>query len=128
MCSNQSIEAPLSALDPNGFDVGPCCYILNIPSSQHINSCIIVDSYSGIITSLCQRGCSFTGLFFCLTVPLGTVDDAIRMLVRREDHKTVYSLRGERADLMLKLLNDKFLETGRALTAHLLPRPYVRRT
>jgi len=42
----------------------------------------------------------------------GTVDEAIRMLVRKEDHKTVYSLRGERADLMLKLLNDKFLESG----------------
>jgi len=42
----------------------------------------------------------------------GTVDEAIRMLVRKEDHKTVYSLRGERADMMLKLLNDKFLESG----------------
>lgn len=42
----------------------------------------------------------------------GTVDEAIRMLVRKEDHKTVYSLRGSRADLMLKTLNDKFLESG----------------
>jgi len=42
----------------------------------------------------------------------GTVDEAIRMLVRKEDHKTVYALRGERADHMLKLLNDKFLESG----------------
>jgi len=42
----------------------------------------------------------------------GTVDEAIRMLVRKEDHTSVYGLRGERADLMLKLLNDKFLESG----------------
>lgn len=42
----------------------------------------------------------------------GTVDEAIRMLVRQEDHRTVYSLRGDRADLMLKILNDKFNEMG----------------
>jgi len=42
----------------------------------------------------------------------GTVDEAIRIMVRKEDHKTVYSLRGERADMMLKLLNDKFQESG----------------
>jgi len=42
----------------------------------------------------------------------GTVDEAIRMLVRKETHKTVYALRGERADIMLKMLNDKFLNAG----------------
>jgi len=42
----------------------------------------------------------------------GTVDEAIRMLVRKEDHKSVYSLWGERADHMLKLLNDKFSSCG----------------
>lgn len=42
----------------------------------------------------------------------GTVDEAIRMLVRKEDHRSVYDLRGERADIVLKLLNDKFLESG----------------
>lgn len=43
----------------------------------------------------------------------GTVDEAIRMLVRQETHKTVYELRGgERASMMLKMLNDKFLESG----------------
>lgn len=42
----------------------------------------------------------------------GTVDEAIRMLVRKETHKTVYALRGERADLLLKMLNDKFSNAG----------------
>lgn len=42
----------------------------------------------------------------------GTVDEAIRVLVRREDHKTVYALRGTNADDMLKMLNDKFVESG----------------
>lgn len=42
----------------------------------------------------------------------GTVEEAIRMLVRQETHQTVYSLRGERADVMLKMLNDKFIESG----------------
>jgi len=42
----------------------------------------------------------------------GTVDEAIRMLVRKETHQSVYALRGSRADLMLKLLNEKFLESG----------------
>lgn len=42
----------------------------------------------------------------------GTVDEAIRMLVRKESHQTVYALRGERADVMLKMLNDKFVEAG----------------
>lgn len=42
----------------------------------------------------------------------GTVDEAIRMLVRKETHQTVYTLRGDRADLMLRLLNEKFQESG----------------
>lgn len=42
----------------------------------------------------------------------GTVEEAIRMLVRQETHQTVYALRGERADVMLKMLNDKFIESG----------------
>jgi regulator of protease activity HflC (stomatin/prohibitin superfamily) len=42
----------------------------------------------------------------------GTVDEAIRVMVRKETHTTVYSLRGENATLMLKLLNDKFLQSG----------------
>lgn len=42
----------------------------------------------------------------------GTVDEAIRMLVRQETHKTVYALRGERSDMMLKTLNDKFTNAG----------------
>jgi regulator of protease activity HflC (stomatin/prohibitin superfamily) len=41
-----------------------------------------------------------------------TVDEAIRMLVRNESHQTVYALRGERAEIMLKKLNDKFIEAG----------------
>lgn len=42
----------------------------------------------------------------------GTVDEAIRMLVRKETHKTIYSLRGENANVMLKLLNEKFEPYG----------------
>jgi len=42
----------------------------------------------------------------------GTVNEAIRMLVRQQTHKDVYDLRGDRADMMLELLNKKFLETG----------------
>lgn len=42
----------------------------------------------------------------------GTVDEAIRMLVRQQDHRSVYSLRGDRAEIMLKLLNDKFNHAG----------------
>jgi len=42
----------------------------------------------------------------------GTVEEAIRMLVRRETHASVYALRGERADVMMKMLNDKFTESG----------------
>merc|ERR1719223_1352101 len=42
----------------------------------------------------------------------GTVDESIRMLVRKETHLTVYTLRGERADHMLTLLNEKFNDSG----------------
>mmetsp|Transcript_70301 Transcript_70301/g.128751 ORF Transcript_70301/g.128751 Transcript_70301/m.128751 type:complete len:436 (-) Transcript_70301:126-1433(-) len=42
----------------------------------------------------------------------GTVDEAIRMLVRKQDHRTVYSLRGDRADELLKTLNGKFNAMG----------------
>lgn len=42
----------------------------------------------------------------------GAVDEGIRMLVRKESHKTVYSLRGDRADFMLEMLNDKFKNAG----------------
>lgn len=42
----------------------------------------------------------------------GAVDEGIRMLVRRETHESVYALRGERADIILKILNDKFDNTG----------------
>jgi regulator of protease activity HflC (stomatin/prohibitin superfamily) len=42
----------------------------------------------------------------------GTVDEAIRVMVRKETHATVYSLRGSGQDLMLKTLNEKFLESG----------------
>jgi regulator of protease activity HflC (stomatin/prohibitin superfamily) len=42
----------------------------------------------------------------------GTVDEAIRILVRQQDHKTVYELRGEKADIMLASLNEKFQECG----------------
>jgi len=45
-----------------------------------------------------------------------TVDEAIRVMVRKEDHKTVYNLRSEKADTMLKLLNDKFNECGVTFT------------
>jgi regulator of protease activity HflC (stomatin/prohibitin superfamily) len=37
-----------------------------------------------------------------------TVDEAIRMLVRKESHETVYGLRGDKADYLLKLMNEKF--------------------
>jgi len=40
----------------------------------------------------------------------GTVDEAIRMLVRREDHMTVFELRGENSSEMLTILNDKFAD------------------
>lgn len=42
----------------------------------------------------------------------GTVDESIRMLVRKESHLSVYTLRGERADDMLKVLNEKFSVCG----------------
>jgi len=43
----------------------------------------------------------------------GTVDEAIRMLVRKETHKTVYWLRGEKAgDDMLRRLNQIFEGSG----------------
>lgn len=42
----------------------------------------------------------------------GTIDEAVRMLVRKEDHMTVYSLRSERAGVMLEILNNKFQESG----------------
>jgi hypothetical protein len=41
-----------------------------------------------------------------------TVDEAIRMLVRQETHKSVYDLRGDRADMMLKDLNGCFQDHG----------------
>jgi len=42
----------------------------------------------------------------------GTVDEAIRMLVRQQDCANVYSLRGEKAGEMLKILRDSFKDTG----------------
>eukprot|EP00929_Paragymnodinium_shiwhaense_P015689 TRINITY_DN123792_c0_g1_i1.p1 TRINITY_DN123792_c0_g1~~TRINITY_DN123792_c0_g1_i1.p1 ORF type:complete len:418 (-),score=144.01 TRINITY_DN123792_c0_g1_i1:137-1390(-) len=42
----------------------------------------------------------------------GTVDESIRALVRTQDVNSVYGLRGERADKMLNLLNEKFSESG----------------
>jgi len=41
-----------------------------------------------------------------------TVDEAIRMLVRKESHETVYGLRGDKADILLKSLNEKFEVAG----------------
>jgi len=41
-----------------------------------------------------------------------TVDEAIRMLVRKESHETVYGLRGESAGVLLKSLNQKFEVAG----------------
>jgi len=46
----------------------------------------------------------------------GTVDEAVRILVRQQTHKTVYDLRGEKADEMLAGLNAKFSESGVAFT------------
>jgi len=46
----------------------------------------------------------------------GTIDEAVRMLVRKEDHMSVYSLRSERAGVMLEILNNKFSSTGVAFT------------
>mmetsp|Transcript_25534 Transcript_25534/g.59453 ORF Transcript_25534/g.59453 Transcript_25534/m.59453 type:complete len:428 (+) Transcript_25534:63-1346(+) len=46
----------------------------------------------------------------------GTVDEAIRVMVRRETHETVYSLRGERAGQMLSMLNAKFEDCGVSFT------------
>jgi len=37
-----------------------------------------------------------------------TVDEAIRMLVRKESHETVYGLRGDKAGILLQALNEKF--------------------
>jgi len=44
----------------------------------------------------------------------GTVDEAIRKLVRAHDHANVYAMKGDEAHAaeMLKLLNDKFVEGG----------------
>jgi regulator of protease activity HflC (stomatin/prohibitin superfamily) len=42
----------------------------------------------------------------------GAVNEAIRMLVRKQTHKDVYDLRGDRAQLLLDTLNDKFSESG----------------
>lgn len=42
----------------------------------------------------------------------GTVDEAIRNLVRSFDHKNVYAMRGDKTDHMLQLLNDKFQHAG----------------
>lgn len=42
----------------------------------------------------------------------GTVDEAIRLLVRAESHTTVYGLRGSQADHMIRLLNQKFGKCG----------------
>eukprot|EP00811_Abedinium_folium_P032397 NODE_5446_length_1769_cov_8.680268.p1 GENE.NODE_5446_length_1769_cov_8.680268~~NODE_5446_length_1769_cov_8.680268.p1 ORF type:complete len:434 (-),score=141.40 NODE_5446_length_1769_cov_8.680268:320-1621(-) len=42
----------------------------------------------------------------------GAVDEGIRILVRSQSHKEVYSLRGGRADKLLKQLNDKFQGMG----------------
>lgn len=42
----------------------------------------------------------------------GTVDEAIRMLVRTQTHKTVYWLRGDRAKEMLPKLNQVFEGSG----------------
>jgi len=44
----------------------------------------------------------------------GTVDEAIRKLVRSHDHASVYGMKGDEASAaeMLKLLNDKFVEGG----------------
>jgi len=47
----------------------------------------------------------------------GTVDESIRILVRQQDHKTVYELRGEKAEAMLSNLNEKFKDYGVAFTA-----------
>jgi len=42
----------------------------------------------------------------------GTIDEAVRMLVRKEDHTSVYNLRGETAHTMLEILNNKFSPCG----------------
>jgi len=42
----------------------------------------------------------------------GTVDEGIRMLVRGETHRTVYDLRGDKAQVLLQILNDKFDKLG----------------
>jgi len=47
----------------------------------------------------------------------GTVDEAIRMEVRKINHKDIYNLRGEKADYMLSLLNNKFGPAGVQFTS-----------
>jgi len=47
----------------------------------------------------------------------GTVDEAIRMEVRKINHKEIYNMRGEKADYMLTLMNDKFGPAGVRFTA-----------
>jgi len=42
----------------------------------------------------------------------GAVDEGIRMLVRSQNHQEVWKLRGNRAEGILKHLNDKFNEVG----------------
>jgi len=42
----------------------------------------------------------------------GAVDEGIRILVRKQNHQTVWTLRGNRADAILTHLNNKFEGTG----------------
>lgn len=42
----------------------------------------------------------------------GTVNESVRCLVRSKSHKDVYALRGDRAEKMLNMLNEKFLFAG----------------
>lgn len=47
----------------------------------------------------------------------GAVDEGIRLLVRKQTHQTVRSLRGNRADAMLAHLTNKFSESGVSFSA-----------
>lgn len=76
------------------------------PTSDNVRvgvDCLIVFSIRDAHDFVYNLGATKFNMFLS-----GAVEEAIRVLVRKQSHQTVRTLRGSRADSMLSLLNKKF--------------------
>jgi len=84
--------------------------VLTVPTSDNVRVNVDVVTVFKIVDAskfIYKLGAKHFDDYLC-----GTVDEAIRTAVRKEDHTTVYSLRGDRLESMQKLLNEKFEPMG----------------